>query len=140
VKTKAEAFGRKIVLQPLFVVPSYEPNFAKRPDTLLFYVEGHSSSFRIGEKTVHLRKIGQRKVQLSKTKSGEAARALWHLGEKLSSGEAFLNATALFLRHDRDEFRRQMRWMPAWISDRIQFRPWEKCFDAHPLTLLNRLA
>jgi hypothetical protein len=140
VKAKAEAFGRRIVLQPLFVVPPRDSNFGKRPDTLLFYVEGHSSSFRIGDKTVHLRKIGQRKVQLAKTKVGEAARSLWHLGEKLSAGEALLNAIAFFTRTDNAEFRRQMRWMPAWISDRIEVRHWEKSFDTDAMSLLNTMS
>ena len=125
-KAKAEAFGRRIVQQACFVVPSDDPKFGKRPKTAVFYIDGRSSEFHIEGRKVQFKHIAARKLKLAETPVGEAARAVWHLGETAGDGFAIMNATSFFNREDRIWFRRNIRWMPAWLSDQIQDGRWDK--------------
>jgi hypothetical protein len=128
-KAKANAFGRKLIEAPLVVAERMSADVGKRVSTVEFCTEGHSSHFQIGERTIYFKKVGQRKLQLAKCKAGEAARALWNIGQRRANLVAYEKAIALFDRLDRIEFRRNIRWMPAWLSDQIKFRPWDRDYE-----------
>jgi Transcriptional regulator, AbiEi antitoxin len=125
-KVKAESFGRRIVQQPCFVVPKSDPKFGKRPQTAIFFIDGRSSEFHIEGRKVQFKHIAARKLKLAETPVGEAARAVWNLGEKLGDGFAIMHATLNFNREDRVWFKRNIRWMPAWLSDQIDCSRWDK--------------
>jgi hypothetical protein len=126
---KAESFGRKILKAPFEVTDPSMPGFGKPSSETTFYIDGHSSKFRIGDTTVVFKHSAPRKLKLTESKAGEAARALWYLGQKLADGYSFMHAQFGFNRDDRVVFRKNIRWMPAWISDQIKFRPWHKEYD-----------
>jgi len=128
-KAKAEAFGRRIVQQPCCVVPAGDPDYGKRPKTAIFYIDGRSSEFHVDGCKVQFKHIAARKLKLAETPAGEAARAVWNLGEKLGDGFAIMHATSFFDRNDRIWFRRNIRWMPAWLSDQIQIDRWDKYYE-----------
>ncbi len=128
-KAKAESFGRRIVEQPLFVAETYTENYGKRPKVAIFLIDGRSSQFHIEGRKVQFKHVSPRKLKLAETPVGEAARAVWNLGEKLGDGYALMNATAFFNREDRIWFRRNIRWMPAWLSDQIQLNRWDKYYE-----------
>jgi Transcriptional regulator, AbiEi antitoxin len=125
-KVKAESFGRRIVQQPCFVVPKHDPKYGKRPQTAVFFIDGRSSQFHIEGRMIQFRHIAARKLKLAETPVGEAARAVWSLGEKLGDGFAIMHATSNFNREDRIWFKRNIRWMPAWLSDQIDCSRWDK--------------
>jgi Family of unknown function (DUF6088) len=128
---KAQAFGRKIIKAPLAVINPVCPGFARPACDKTFYIDGHSSKFKIGDTTITFRHSAPRKRQLSKTKAGETARALWYLGPKLADSYALQNATLWFQLSgdDRIVFRKNIRWMPAWLSDLVKYRPWDRSYD-----------
>lgn len=117
VKAKAHAFGRRIIEKPL------------SSEAITYCVEGHSSKFCIGKTTIHFKKVGQRKIELSKSKAGAAAHSVWQLGAKDNDGVALMNAMQYFDRNDYAELRRNIRWMPAWLGDQIKSRPWDHFYD-----------
>jgi Family of unknown function (DUF6088) len=128
-KVKAESFGRRIVEQPLFVAEPRTENYGKRPKTAIFLIDGRSSSFHIEGREVQFKHVSPRKLKLAETPVGEAARSVWNLGEKLGDGLAVMNATSFFDREDRVWFKRNIRWMPAWLSDQIVSNRWDKYYE-----------
>jgi len=129
-KVKAESFGRRIIQQPKFVVPNNDLNYGKRPETATFFIDGRSSQFHIQGHKVQFKQIAPRKLKLAETTVGEAARAVWNLGEKLGDGIALMHATDFFDRDDRIWFKRNIKWMPAWLSDQIDTSRWDKYYES----------
>jgi hypothetical protein len=124
-KLKAEAFGRKIVKHPFTVAIELGIISNGQAETV-FSIDGYTSKFRIGDRTIHFKQISSRKMRLIKSKSGQAMCALWHLGKHLVTGVVVTKALSKFDRLDMIELRRNMRWMPAWLSDSFKFtRRWE---------------
>jgi hypothetical protein len=69
-KVKAESFGRKIAT---LISPVSDPltgDANRVPNTCTFLVSGHSSKFRIGDKTIHLKSVSPRKFQLVSNGAG----------------------------------------------------------------------
>jgi len=128
-KAKAEAFGRRIVEQPLFVAEPRTEKYGKRPNEAIFLIDGRSSKFHIDGLKIQFKHVSPRKLKLAETIVGEAARAVWNLGEKLLDSIALMNATDFFNRDERIWFRRNIRWMPAWLSDQIQVDRWDKYYE-----------
>jgi hypothetical protein len=63
---------------------------------------------------------------MNESKAGQAMSALWYLGKHLVDGAVVTKALARFNRFDMLELQRNMRWMPAWLSDSFKFtRRWE---------------
>ena len=131
---KARAFGRKILEAPTAVLNPLSRRFGEPACDKTFYIDGHSSTFKIGNDTITFKHTAARKRQLAKTKAGETARVLWHLGRDLVDAETLKQAAVSF-RHsheDKNVFRKNIRWMPAWLSDLEKFRPWDRDLDKKP--------
>jgi Family of unknown function (DUF6088) len=133
---KAAAFGRRILLAPLSIVDPLNRNFGEPECDSTFYIDGHTSSFKIGNKKVTLKHSAPRKLRMTMTKGGEVARALWKMGQNVADMSLLKTASLLFRGEDRAVFRKNIRWMPAWLSDQITFRPWDWNYDKRPPTLL----
>ncbi len=130
---KAAAFGRRILLAPINVVDDPRSrNYGEPICNQTFYIDGHTSSFKIGDKTITLKHSAPRKLRMTSTKAGEVARALWNLGERVANDNLIRGAKLLFRRDDPSVFRKNIRWMPAWLSDQIKFRPWDWNYDKRP--------
>jgi hypothetical protein len=124
-RLKAEAFGRKIAKHPSMIAKelgiSDEDNLEP-----VFSSDGPTTKFRAGDKVIHLKRSSARKMRLSNSKSGQAARALWHLGKRAVDAAVIMQAVLKFDRNDRLELKRNIRWMPAWLFDSFSFpRRWE---------------
>jgi len=134
---KAQAFGRRILQAPLPVIHNNNPKFGKPVCDKTFYIDGHSSKFKIGETTITFKHSAPRKLKLTETKAGETARALWNMGQMLVDGYTLMNATTwfLFTRNDSIIFRKNMRWMPAWLSDQVKPRYWDCDYDKRKVTI-----
>jgi Family of unknown function (DUF6088) len=132
VKAKAHSFGRRIIETPLPSKPATKQFGAENSasfETHSYCVEGHSSKFRIGDTIIEFKKVGQRRFELAKSKAGAAAHSVWQLGPTANDGVALRNAVLQFNRHDYVELRRNIQWMPAWLSDQIKWRPWDKFYE-----------
>jgi len=129
---KAAAFGRRILLAPIAVVDPDCKKFVEPECDQTFYIDGHSSSFKIGYKTITLKHSAPRKLRMTATKAGEVARALWNLGPRVANKNMLNQANLLFRGDDRLVFRKNIRWMPAWLSDQIAPRPWDWNYDKRP--------
>ena len=158
VKAKAHSFGRRIIEKPLSSEPinhglervktseleRIKPHELEQIKTsemvdsdqkqsmqkmTTYCVEGHSSTFRIGDKIIHFKKVGQRKFELAKSRAGAAAHEVWQLGASANDGVALSNAILHFDRTDYVDLRRNIQWMPAWLSDQIKWRPWDRFYD-----------
>jgi Family of unknown function (DUF6088) len=134
---KAQAFGRKILEAPMPVVHYRDPSFGKPTCDKTFYIDGHSSKFKIGDTTITFKHAAPRKLRLTETKAGEAARALWYLGPVLADGYALMNTVIwfMFFRDDYKVFRKNIRWMPAWLSDLVKARHWDQDYENERLQL-----
>jgi hypothetical protein len=124
-KIKAEAFGRKIAKHPAMIAT--ELGIQEKEETeAVFSIDGHTTKFRAGDRTIHLKQSSTRKMRLSNSKSGQAARALWHLGRDAVNATVIMQAVLNFDRNDRLELKRNIRWMPSWLCDYFKFpRRWE---------------
>jgi Family of unknown function (DUF6088) len=123
---KAESFGRRIVEAPLNIENTRSGDFGKPVEARTFYIDGHSSQFKIGENIISFKQTTKRKMQLALTIAGEAARAVWNLGQTNGGdGQALMRAITWFHRNDRIDLRKNIRWMPAWLSNQIKHRPWD---------------
>jgi len=124
-KTKAEAFGRKMAKHPLAIASELGIEGVEKVEST-FSTDGHTTKFLAGHRTIHLVHSSSRKLRLSNSKSGQAARALWHLGKYVVNAEVIMQAALKFDRDDRLELRRNVRWMPSWLTDSFKFsRRWE---------------
>ncbi len=130
-KKKAESFGRRFVEQPFEVPSMHTSQQGKRPDSLIFCIDGRSSKFHVNGLLVQFQQVSARKICLAKNAGGEAARAVWNLGRKEGDRVAIMNATGSLNRLDRIDFRRNICWMPAWLSDQIDSRPWDKYYEKY---------
>jgi len=129
---KAAAFGRRILLAPIVVDDPDSRKFGEPECDQIFYIDGHTSSFKIGDKTITLKHSAPRKLRLTSTKAGEVARALWNLGPRVADRQMLNQANLLFRGDDQLIFRKNIRWMPAWLSDQIKLRPWDWNYDKRP--------
>jgi hypothetical protein len=128
---KARAFGRKIVRAPLVVINPLSRGYAEPVCNKTFYIDGHSSKFKIGDTTITFKHSAPRKRKLSKTKAGETARSLWYLGQKFVDGDLLKNAI-YGMQHSGDDrlvFQKNIRWMPAWLSDLVKHRRWHPSYN-----------
>jgi Family of unknown function (DUF6088) len=123
-KAKAESFGR-------FIFP-HTSNVARecgfkggRKDDTVFAIDGRSSSFKIGGTVIHLKEVMPRKRALHGSYQGEAALSLWEFGKYSMCSAALMCATLGLSRPEIIDFRRKIKWMPAWMSDYITNRPWD---------------
>jgi len=130
-KAKAEAFGRRIVLKPRPLLDPYskESRERKNAEETIFFIDGRSSQFRVGGKLVQLKQTAKRKLQLTESKAGQAARFLWSLGSVSVDRTAYSHEMANLNRVDKEEFRQNIRWMPSWLSDFLEFRIWDKSVE-----------
>jgi hypothetical protein len=81
---KAAAFGRRILLAPIAVADPDSRNFGEPTCNQTFYIDGHTSSFKIGDRTITFKHSAPRKLRMTSTRSGEVARALWTLGHRVA--------------------------------------------------------
>ena len=123
-KAKAESFGRRIFPHQSNVARECGFKGGEKDDTV-FAIDGRSSSFKIGDKVIHLKEVLPRKRMLHGTFQGEAALSLWEFGKSSMCKYALMCATLGLNRIEQADFRRKIKWMPAWISDYIKNRPWE---------------
>jgi Family of unknown function (DUF6088) len=114
-KLKAEAFGRKLVRDAcdIAVELGIEEN-SKQEST--FSIDGPTTRFRVGDRTIHLKRIAERKMRMYASKAGQTICALWHLGKHEVTPAVIEQATRRFNRLDRIDLRTNIRWMPAWLS------------------------
>ncbi len=123
-KAKTESFGRRIFPHQSNVARECGFKGGEKDDTV-FAIDGRSSSFKIGDKVIHLKEVLPRKRILHGTFQGEAALSLWEFGKSSMCKYALMCATLGLNRIEQADFRRKIKWMPAWISDYIKNRPWE---------------
>jgi hypothetical protein len=124
-RLKAEAFGRKIAKHPSMIAKELGISDEENLEPV-FSSDGPTTKFRAGDKIIHLKRSSSRKMRLSNSKSGQAARALWYLGKRVVNAPVIMQAVLKFDRMDRLELRRNIRWMPAWLNDSFEFpRRWE---------------
>jgi len=147
-KAKAESFGRRLAIDPNAPLPFLPdhlralkrlPTKANRkgPATPLhiaeihdrireaqatqtvFYIDGRTSKFRIGDQIIHLKQNSPRAMKLNENKAGRHLRTLWRLGKEALTFDAIFEATRTFLRPDREDMRKNVRWIPAWLFANI---------------------
>jgi len=125
-EAKARAFGKEIaghgakIAMELGLIPQ-----SRTP--MKFYVSGgHSSSFRFGKVVIYFKGVSAKRMGIAYSKAGKAVRALWHLGRRNFTPNLLQAAKVGLRRSDEDELRESIRWMPAWLADRIVTRsiPW----------------
>jgi Family of unknown function (DUF6088) len=130
-KAKAESFGRRILRAPRPLLDPYsnESRNRRNEEETVFYIDGRSSQFRIGGCLVQFKQTAKRKMQLAQTKAGQAARFLWSLGSLSVDRVVYEKGLALLNRLDKEEFKENIRYMPAWLSDFLDFHPWQKSIE-----------
>lgn len=114
-RAKSESYGKKI--------SHVGGHFAQELGLLamdssahVYAVNGSSSSFKLRDITIHLRKTSVRKMQFGDSLAGKIIRALWDLGKH--SVDVFVVDKALrsCLRYDLHELRQSLCALPTWLS------------------------
>jgi hypothetical protein len=116
-KVKAKAFGKNLVEHGADL--AHEQGFIlKGNQQPTFHVNGGNSSFRYGAFRIRLRSSSNKRMQMKDTPTGQAVRALWHLGSDICGIQHVEKAV---IRINRPDVRRELvlskAWMPAWLAE-----------------------
>jgi hypothetical protein len=124
-KIKAEAFGRKIAMHPAAIASELklaDDSFCEPT----FSIDGRTSKFRAGDRTIRSNECCPRKMRLDQSKIGHAMRALWQMGKQSVDARAIQQVALNFNRTEKEEFMSYLRWIPAWLNDSLKFpRRWQ---------------
>jgi hypothetical protein len=135
-KIKAESFGRQIACRgeqaamDLGLIVQ-----AGRP--LTYAVDGHSSSFKYGNLTIHFKSAAPRKMKVGSSQCGLVIRALWHIGKGLCDKAMAKRATRYFTRPQIEETLRHYGLLPAWMQEALN---WPQLWRVKSLMHPPRLA
>jgi hypothetical protein len=116
-KIKSESFQRMIADHPETTLEKFLGEKETQPQTT-YSINGSSSKFKIGEKTIVLKEICQRKAALCETTLGRRMLALWSLG-KGNVTEKLIQNVLLFYRGGLTWLRKNIFLLPAWLSDQL---------------------
>ncbi len=118
-KEKARAFGKQICTDAADAAKHL--NLAASGNQRITYaIQGHSSSFKYRNITIHFRGICARKMALGDGPVGLAIKALWHLGKEVCDQHALAKATGNFKRPERQQFNQSCHLMPTWMTNIFQ--------------------
>ncbi|PWT96265.1 MAG: hypothetical protein C5B53_10005 [Candidatus Melainabacteria bacterium] len=114
IEVKVKAFGRSIVAHGSQAARKLN---GQGQDKLVFATNGATTSFRVGNRVVHLIRTSVRKMQLGDSPPGLIIRALWHLG-KSSCRQATAAGLVERLEHsDKIKLRLSAAIMPQWMRE-----------------------
>jgi hypothetical protein len=86
-----------------------------------FYIDGRTSKFRVGDQIIHLKQNSPRRMLMNKNKAGKGLGTLWDAGRDALTRAAIQAVTKDFMRTDREDMRKNARWMPTWLCDQFKF-------------------
>jgi len=129
-KIKAESFGRRLISHAADVAHHLGLTSASNQQPT-FSINSRSSSFKFGDKVIHLRECSARKMHLADRNPGLFIRALWHLGRTACTLGAIAIAGSCLERSDRSELRMRAAFMPAWLKQTLE-RPSNRMFPPSP--------
>ena len=116
-KIKSESFQRTIADHPETTLNNFLHEKETKPETT-YSINGSSSKFKIGETTIVLKEICQRKATLCQNSLGRRILALWSLG-KGNVTEKMIHKALLFYRGGLSWLRKNIFLLPAWLSDQL---------------------
>jgi hypothetical protein len=126
-KVKAESFGRKLAHHAdNLAVEMLRTSKSLAAPT--FAINNRSTSFRYGEKVIHLRETCERKMILEDDKPGRALRVLWQVGrdEQQISRDLVAKVIGAFAKGEREGLMLHAKWIPGWLNDSFKYlRRWE---------------
>jgi hypothetical protein len=116
-RVKARGFGKNLVEHGADL--AQENGFITQGNEQpTFYVNGGNSSFRYGPVVVKMKSSSNKRMQMKDTPTGQAVRALWHLGIDGCNTDLVEKAVA---RAGTKDIRRELvlskAWMPAWLAN-----------------------
>lgn len=112
--TKAKAFGKRILCNNHEETVSHlRP--AKQPNTEVFVVEGHSSSFQYGKWRIVMKRAFARKFALGDTLAGTTLRLLWEKREAACNEKVIASARRSLGGQSRFDVRSLLRLLPEWL-------------------------
>ena len=112
IEVKVKAFGRSIAAHGSQAGRKLN---GKEQDKLVFATNGATTSFRVGNRIVHLIRTSVRKMQLGDSAAGLIIRALWHLGERACQLETAALLAERLGRDDYKNLRLAAAIMPQWM-------------------------
>ncbi len=115
-EVKARAFGRKIAIHGADGARKLGLNSKGNRD-VIFYTNGHSTSFRYGSIRVHLKMTSQRRLEISDAEGGLVVRALWYRGRRHVTSLAAERVCRELTHIQRQEIRKKVRSFPQWLGD-----------------------
>ena len=112
IEVKVKAFGRSIVAHGSQAARKLS---GKGQDKLVFATNGATTSFRVGNRIVHLVRTSARKMQLGDSPVGLVVRALWYLGKRGCHPETAALLAECLGRDQRTKLRLSAAVMPQWM-------------------------
>jgi Family of unknown function (DUF6088) len=123
-KVKAESFGRRISKHPDNIGISLGIKDGKE-DNSTFSIDGRTSRFRIGNRTITLKETSTRRMKLSETHSGQVLRALCQLGSRFVDRYIISTSQKDYTRFDRIDHQNNIQFIPSWLSDLYPKKIWK---------------
>ena len=125
-RIKAESFARNITTHAGVVAKKMGLLLEENDDErLVFAIDSHSTSFRVGDKVVHFRFVCPRKRVLAGKQPGDLIRALWHRKEDNCKREVVAKAICAMMPYERSLLPTYSALMPSWLNDQIgNLRKW----------------
>ena len=114
IEVKVKAFGRTIAAHGSQAAHRLS---GQGQDKLVFATNGATTSFRVGNRVVHLVRTSVRKMQLGDSPAGLIIRALWHLGKKACRQETAALLMERLGRDDKTSLRLAAASMPQWLRE-----------------------
>jgi hypothetical protein len=116
-REKAKAFGKQILTDAIDTAKVLGLTAFGSNQSIAYAIQGHSSSFKYGQISIHFKGTCARKISLGDSAVGLAIRALWQMGRRDCNKLTIARATNQFSRVERQQFRQSCHLMPAWMTN-----------------------
>ena len=90
----------------------------------IFWTNGPSKTFKVGNTTVKLKHVSERKLGPENSKTGEAIVALWYLGKNSVNKSVLETIGKQLSEEERKELLKSAALVPAWMYEKIRHAPW----------------
>lgn len=121
-QAKAVAFGKRVFKHASSILQELGIGLTEPLQKNLFAINGHSSQFESVQGTLKFQGVAQRKAQLSETKAGSRAFALWYFGNNEFTPKAVRYACKDLSGKDRPDLRLCSSLIPSWLHEYLYDR------------------
>lgn len=118
-RVKAESFGRALSTHPGSTARELDLQRQTNKSEIVFAMNSHSSSFKVGGVVVCLKLVCQRRFRLALSKFGRTLSALWYQARTFCTSEIVERSLSNFSDYEKCQHVSLSDSIPAWLNDML---------------------